>query len=231
MRQIVPITPAKSVADQVRDNLRDAIIDGQFAMGENISEERLTALFGVSRSPIRDALNELKFIGLVDILPKRGSFVFLPNVPEVADLCEFRLMLEREAATLAMAHDPRGLVARLRSLCARMSHAEETGDHADYSRADTDFHAAFFRFCGNRLVCNAYALADARIATLRTALTAPSDERRDASFREHLEMVRLLECGDKAGFAATLSEHIDRTRHIATVELRKFREGAEDAAS
>ncbi|HRM76464.1 MAG TPA: GntR family transcriptional regulator, partial [Paracoccus sp. (in: a-proteobacteria)] len=53
MRRIVPIAPAKSVADQVRDGLRAAIIDGQFAMGENISEERLTALFGVSRSPVR----------------------------------------------------------------------------------------------------------------------------------------------------------------------------------
>ena len=85
MRRIAPIAPAKSVADQVRDGLRDAIVDGQFAMGENISEERLTALFGVSRSPVRDALNALKFIGLVEILPKRGSFVFLPGAAEVAD--------------------------------------------------------------------------------------------------------------------------------------------------
>lgn len=231
MRRIIPIAPAKSVAEQVRDGLREAIIDGQFTMGENISEERLVTLFGVSRSPIRDALNALKFTGLVEIVPKRGSFVFLPDDAEVADLCEFRLMLERAAATLAMARDPQGLTGRLEALCARMRRAGEAGDHADYSRADTDYHAAFFAFCGNPLVCDAYGLADARIATLRTALTAPSDERRDASFREHLDMAAQLRRGDMAAFEATLSEHIDRTRRVATVELRKFKEREEHAAS
>ncbi len=231
MRRIGPIPPTKSVAHQVRDNLRAAIIDGQFAMGENISEDRLTALFGVSRSPVRDALNELKFIGLVEILPKRGSFVFLPDAAEVADLCEFRLMLEREAAMRAMARDALGLTGRLRDLCARMARAEQAGDHADYARADTDFHAAFFEFCGNRLVCDAYALADARIATLRTALTAPSGSRRDASFREHLAMTGQLESGDLTGFVATLSEHIERTLRVATCELHKFKESPDGIAS
>ena len=231
MRRIEPIAPAKSVADQVRDGLRDAIIDGQFAMGENISEERLTALFGVSRSPVRDALNALKFLGLVEILPKRGSFVFLPDEAEVADLCEFRLTMEREAATLAMLKAPEALVARLAAICARMTRAEERGDHADYAHADTAFHLAFFEFCGNRLVCDAYALAEARIATLRTALTAPSAERREASFREHLDIADQLARGDMAAFHDTLSEHINRTRRIATDELRKFKRKADEAVS
>lgn len=231
MRRIVPIAPAKSVTDQVRDGLRAAIIDGQFAMGENISEERLVALFGVSRSPIRDALNALKFIGLVEILPKRGSFVFLPDDAEVADLCEYRLMLEREAAGLAMHRDPQGLVARLNAICDRMRRAEQAGDRVDYAHADTDYHTAFFEFCGNRLVSDAYELADARIATLRTALTAPSDIRRDASFREHLDMAAQLGRGDFSAFNITLSEHIDRTRRVAQTELRKFKERVDHAAS
>ena len=228
MRRIAPIAPTKSVADQIRDGLRDAIIDGQFAMGENISEERLTALFGVSRSPVRDALNALKFLGLVEILPKRGSFVFLPDEAEVADLCEFRLTMEREAATLAMLKAPEALVARLAAICARMTRAEERGDHADYAHADTAFHLAFFEFCGNRLVCDAYALAEARIATLRTALTAPSDRLRQASFREHLEIAAQLGRRDMDGFRATLAEHIDRTRRIATDELRRFQRKADE---
>lgn len=231
MRRIAPIAPTKSVADQIRDGLRDAIIDGQFAMGENISEERLTALFGVSRSPVRDALNALKFLGLVEILPKRGSFVFLPDEAEVADLCEFRLTMEREAATLAMLKAPEALVARLAAICARMTRAEERGDHADYAHADTAFHLAFFEFCGNRLVCDAYALAEARIATLRTALTAPSDARRDASFREHLDMLAQLERRDMAAFRATLTEHIARTRRVATQELHQFKRKPDDPAA
>jgi DNA-binding GntR family transcriptional regulator len=126
---------------------------------------------------------------------------------------------------------PEALVARLAAICARMTRAEERGDHADYAHADTAFHLAFFEFCGNRLVCDAYALAEAHIATLRTALTAPSAERREASFREHLDIADQLARGDMAAFHDTLSEHINRTRRIATDELRKFKRKADEAVS
>ena len=169
----------------------DAIVDSQFAMGENISEERLTALFGVSRSPVRDALNALKFIGLVEILPKRGSFVFLPGAagsPTCANSASCwnarrrcwpwprPRCAGRPAGRDLPAHDAgRGCRRSRRLLCPRR--------HRLSWRS--------FEFCGNRLVCDAYALAAHR-HRLRTALTArPRTRLRQASFREHQEIAAL----------------------------------------
>lgn len=89
----------------------------------------------------------------------------------------------------------------------------------------------FSSFAATGWVRDAYALADARVATLRTALTAPSEARRDASFREHLDMVAQLERRDMAAFRATLSEHIARTRRVATLELQKFKRKPDESAA
>ena len=66
-----------------------------------------------------------------------------------------------------------------------MRNALESGDDRSYGRADTAFHKNFFTFCGNRLVQDAYQLAEGRIATIRTLLTAPNKEQRELSFSEH----------------------------------------------
>lgn len=209
----------QSLTTMVIERLREAIIDGQFALGENISEDRLASAFGVSRSPVRDALNALQFTGLVEVRSKRGSFVFNPTVEEVAELCDFRFMLEREAARLSRARAGDRLVADLERLTSVMQRAEDAGDQRGYARADTAYHNAFIDHCGNRLVSDAYRLAEARIATLRTVLTVPFDERRRSSFDEHRLMVDQLRRGAMAAFEATLDDHIARTRHVAVAQL------------
>ena len=180
------IAQPPSLATMVAERLRDAIIDGEFTLGENISEERLCAAFGVSRSPVRDALNALQFTGLVEVRPKRGSFVFNPTEADVARLCDYRFMLEREAAR---------------------AHAD--GDRRAYGHADTAYHGVFFACCGNSLVRDAYRLAEAQLATLRTLLTAPFDERRESGLTQHRDMAEALLSGDEAGFAAMLKAHAD----------------------
>ncbi|MEI4472439.1 GntR family transcriptional regulator [Frigidibacter sp. MR17.24] len=214
----------QSLTAMVTDRLREAIIDGQFALGENISEDRLTSVFGVSRSPVRDALAALQFTGLVEVRPKRGSFVFSPSLDDVAELCQFRFMLEREAARLAHAADRDVLIAAIETLIATMERAEAAGDTRAYAQADTAFHTTFFDLCGNALVRNAYQLADARIATLRTVLTAQYDERRRSSFDEHREMLAAFRADDLATFETILHEHVDRTRRVASQQLTSRRE-------
>ena len=84
----------KSLTEIVTDRLRQAIIDGEFGLGEAISEETLAASFGVSRTPVRDALMQLQLAGLVVVQSKRGSFVFRPSLADAVALCDYRTMLE-----------------------------------------------------------------------------------------------------------------------------------------
>ena len=97
------LEPPKSRARLVCERLRDAIIDGGFALGSMIPEETLAQSFGVSRTPVREALNLLQIQGLVVIRPQVGSFVFSPSVADIEALCRFRMILEPRAAELAFA--------------------------------------------------------------------------------------------------------------------------------
>ncbi|MQX37046.1 GntR family transcriptional regulator [Roseospira navarrensis] len=213
----------RSLTDQVIARLRAAIIDGELKLGENISEERLATAYGISRTPVRDALAALQFQGLVTVRPKRGSYVFSPTAKDVADLCDYRKMLEREALVLSMAHRPDDLLDRLERLVADMRSARAADDHAGYNRADTAFHRAFFATCDNGLVCQAYDLAEARIAAVRTSLISPYRDRIETSYTEHTMMLQSLRKGDVDAACEVLGEHIDRTRTLILLDLDRTR--------
>jgi len=95
----------KSLSQRVLLRLRHAIIDGEFALGAPISEEMVAQSFGVSRTPVREALNQLQAQGLLVIRPQVGSFVFTPSAADISALCSFRIIIEPRAAELAYRHD------------------------------------------------------------------------------------------------------------------------------
>ncbi|MCM2475527.1 GntR family transcriptional regulator [Rhizobium sp. CG5] len=195
----------------VTERLRQAIIDGEFHLGESMSEDRLAALFGVSRSPVREALKALEFAGLVEVRPKRGSFIFDPSIEDVEELCEFRLITETQACILSMRRSADPFTASLQAIVDAMAEALATGDDRGYARADTAYHKSFFAFCGNRLVQDSYQLAEARIATIRTILTAPNKEQRELSFSEHRLILEALRKRDWDRFNELMGEHVGRT--------------------
>lgn len=215
------IETPKTLTEIVTAQLREAIIEGHYGFGENISEDKLAAAFGVSRTPVRDALNALHFTGLVIVKPKRGSFVFSPTVEEVGEICDYRLMLEREALRLSMARDPAPFLARLADSIGKMRDRMRVQDEVGYIHLDTQFHNMFFEHCGNTLVQNAFNLVEARIATIRTALNTRFKQTRDDSFDQHVEIVEGLKARDWDKVDRVLSSHIRSIRASAIDELSK----------
>jgi len=198
----------KSLAQRVMHRLRQAIIDGEFELGAVISEEMIAQSFGVSRTPVREAMGLLQAQGLVVIRPQVGSFVFTPSVADISALCAFRSIIEPKAAELAHGHDRAGAVAAIKSAIADMEQALAAKDNVAYGRADTALHDAFFAHCGNRYLVESYQLVSGRIAALRTNLSAPVDVQTPASFEEHRTLLRLFERGEFAAFEKLMNAHI-----------------------
>lgn len=221
MAESLRLQHPQSLSEMVAERLRVAIIDGEFALGEAISEDKLATAFGVSRSPIRDALNALQFTGLVEVRSKRGSFVFFPTEDEVRELCEYRFILENEAAMMALRADPKELSIRLEAAINAMAGAEEADDRRAYGHADTAFHTCFFDLCGNELIRAAHRLAEARIATLRTMLTAPFDDRRASGLQQHRDMAAQLLAENLDGFAGMLKLHADWSGRLPQAIMRQ----------
>lgn len=216
------IDTPKSLASRVAARLREAIIDGEFALGAMIPEESLATQFGVSRTPVREALNQLQLQGLVVVRPQRGSYVFEPSEVDIAAICEFRCVVEPSAAELAWQHGRAATVAALHGAIAEMEAARAARDAVRYGRADTRLHEAFFDHCGNAYLQAAYATAATKIATLRTHLSAPADVLHSRGFEQHTRLLALFEVGEFAEFRLLMQAHVTGTRdsYVSSLKAR-----------
>lgn len=206
--------PSESEAGQasVHERLKLMAMTYQFRPGERINEIELSAKLGVSRTPVREALAMLQLQGMVTIVPQKGTYVFMPTERDLVDLCEFRIVIESKAIYFAMARDRDATLAALKAAVAEMDATRERHDPVAYSRADTAFHEAFLRHCGNRYLQESYALAAGPIATLRNQLSAPLAGVQDRSYVQHKQMLEAFEKGDVMALDAILTAHILGTR-------------------
>lgn len=221
MSSSLSIERPKTLTDLVTDRVRQAIVDGELPFGSAVSEDALANVFSVSRTPVRDALSQLQREGVIDIIPKRGSFVFTPDEQDIVKVCEYRLMLETRAANLSMKYDPEGLFAAMERELATMAAAFEAKDARKYGRADWRYHAALFTHCDNPYMCDAYALAAAKFTSLSTNVSRPFPDQRTTSFNEHRLMLAHLRETRLDAFERVLTDHIGRTRNVYLQALER----------
>lgn len=198
-----------SLTDFAVDRIRSAIVAGSLRLGQQISEAALAQSMGISKTPVREALVRLQRQGLVEIHPRKGTFVFMMTPRELAEICDCRTIVETAALRLSMERDRAALVATLADVAARMEKAWSRGDERSYRLLDTQFHLAFLDHCGNRYLQQAYELVSSKMAALRNRLSAHADHMRK-SYDEHVEMARLLATGDAEAAIHILEGHIGR---------------------
>ena len=230
MRQSLKLEPKESLAAQATQRIRSAIADGEFALGEMIPEESLAKAMGISRTPVREALNELQRMGLVTIKPQRGSYVFEPTESDIAEICDYRRMLETQAARSAFLKRKDDCLLALSGALEQMVLAQSLLDKIAYGRADTQFHDALFDHCDNAYLRSAYALVSSKIAALRTQLTAPFDDLRIQSLQEHQLFLNLFQEGDFLRFENLMRKHVDRTCDVFTNAWVKRQQELSDIA-
>jgi DNA-binding GntR family transcriptional regulator len=207
-----------SLTETVLQQLRQQIVQGDLELGTLLSERVLAEKLGVSKTPVREALFQLRTEGLVRIVPQRGAFVFTLSAAEVRDLCEFRLTLETAALGMAAERNHAALVKDLKQVLKTMEQARAASDRKTYLSADTAFHEAFFASCGNTYLHDTYLLHMGKIAALRTHLsTKPMHT--EKSFAEHVAMVDDIGKGKTAAALSVLRSHIDRTKTTYSTEV------------
>lgn len=201
---------AKSLAEQAADAIRTRIVGGEIPLGAPLSENALAAELGVSKTPVREALLQLKMEGLVSIQPQRGSFVFDMTPEEIAELGELRETLELAALRLANERHRGCLLADLRETLEQMRHAVAADDFAAYRQLDSSYHDLLFRHCDNQYMRDCYRGFAFRVDALRIHLSADLELNR-ASLQEHVDIVERLEAGDVDAAADRLKAHAQGT--------------------
>lgn len=198
----------KSLIEETIARIREAILTGELPLGSKLSEQRLADMLGVSRSPVAQALAVLKTEGLVEVYPKRGSFVYMPDVRTVTELCEYRTILETAALRLSLERQAPALISSMRAAVEAMDQALVTRDIQAYSHHDMAFHLAFLIHGGNRQLELAYSRTISTVIGVRTHVFLIGSPHPMRSMNEHRQILASCEAGDAAEACRLLEMHI-----------------------
>ena len=195
----------------VYDRLKDAIITGTLRPLERISENKVAADFGLSRTPVRQALQRLEAEGLIQVVPKRGSFVSRPTVEDILEIYQIRTPLEAVCARVAAERIEESQLALLDRL-VRVEQARGPGRAADRSlRAAAQFHAVIYGCSRNQRM--ATLLVDLQNQVHRVRVLWPSTVARlGDTWSEHAAIVEALRARDGAAAERLMTEHLEKAR-------------------
>ena len=141
----------RTLKEQVVRLLRGAILSGKIKSGQRLNESELARELGLSRIPIREALQQLQEQGLVVDSPRRGKFVINLSDEEIQKINSLRLILEGEALRLCRAYVTEEGLASLRTLVDRMEHSREVSE-IEASAIDIEFHRTIWSYSGNKFL-------------------------------------------------------------------------------
>lgn len=204
MSQFKPIRQDRLV-DTVYDQLRDGIVSGDVPLGSRLVETRLAGEFGVSRGPVRLAIQRLIEEGLVVERPRQGAVVITMDAAFLIDLYTVRVGIERIAFGLAARN--RINVAPLKSLLERLRDAASQGDIGLIARRELDFHADVSQRCGNAHIASIFHRLEGQ---LQLALTVDDSHYTDLNevVDEHAPLIDVIEAGDAEAAMNLAEQHI-----------------------
>ena len=196
-----------SLSDQVYTMLKDQILSGQLKGGMKIPEESLAEQFGVSRTPIREAIRRLAEYGLITIKPRSHATVSVISEQEASDIARVRVTLEQLAIDSIDEASYAQNVKELSRYAADCQYAMGIGDRATVFEQDSLFHLALIRASRNSALISISERLDAKIQQLRIAQNLPEDEL-SYYLAQHAQIMSLLKNGDKEACKRLLYEHI-----------------------
>ncbi|MFD3629238.1 MULTISPECIES: GntR family transcriptional regulator [unclassified Streptomyces] len=202
-----------SFRERVADALRAALIAGELRPGEVYSAPGLAARFGVSATPVREAMLDLVKEGLVDTVPNKGFRVTAVSDRQLDEYTHVRSLIEiPTTAELAATADPVALQA-LRPVAEEIVTAAAAGDLIAYVEADQRFHLGLLALAGNGHLVE--VVRDLRRRARLYGLTALVEQGRlEASAEEHLEILDALLARDTEAVRAVMTRHLGHVRGL-----------------
>ncbi|HEX3792065.1 MAG TPA: GntR family transcriptional regulator [Pseudonocardiaceae bacterium] len=204
----------RNLREEISQTLRAAVIAGELRPGEVYSAPSLAGQFGVSATPVREAMLDLAKEGLIDIVRNKGFRVTELSEKDLDDLSELRALIEVPTVhRLAVEGVDAGVLARLRPLAAGIEDAAARRDLIAHVAIDLEFHLTLLALVGNpHLVETVRGLRSrSRIYGLRRL--AERDELVQSA-REHAELLDLIEARDAEGARRLMDGHIRHVRGI-----------------
>jgi len=207
----LPLTPAvkRSLADDVADRLRDAILQGSFKPGEPLREEQLAVMLDVSRGPVREALVQLEREGLVLVRRHRGATVARLSRSDLDEVYSLRLALEVLAVKRAVRYATEEDFAALDAVMVAFDMVL-TRDPSEKEVAELDvrFHDLIYRAARHQRLYDCWANLRSQIYIFLLSRNVANADFRDVTVNAHADLLAALRARDEARITTLIEEHL-----------------------
>lgn len=197
----------QSSVQRLRDSLEDDIINGRRLPGERLDAEALGREYQVSRTPIREAIQQLVVSGMVTVQPKKGTFVAKIGIEQLIEMFEVMGELEGMCGRLAARRITAGELAELYNALSRCEAAAKAGDPDKYYYENVGFHCTIYEASRNGFLMDEALKLRQRLKPYRR-MQLQMRHRMDISMEEHRQLLAALEAGDTKQAEALSRDHV-----------------------
>lgn len=198
---------SRSLEEEVYDEILNSIISGEFQPGDSLVEARLSEQFGISKTPIREALIRLKRDGLVESAPHHKNRVTTPTEADVRQACEVREWIECRVAARCAEGSDEALLAKLRESIETAETALRASDEPAYLQAIREFSELLVEAHGNRYASRVLNTMN-NVLTFIANISRGTAGRRKRSIDEHRAIYEAIAAGDSKGAAEATARHL-----------------------
>jgi DNA-binding GntR family transcriptional regulator len=193
--------------ERLAEQVANAILTGEFIPGARLDEQQLAQRFGVSRTPVREALRQLATSGLIDLRPRRGALVASVTPDELETMFVAMAEMEASCARLSALRMTPLERRRLQALQESMASLVRDGDPDAYADANQTFHLTIYAGAHNSVIADFTAGLRRRLAPFRRAQFKTLG-RLPRSHAEHGTVVQAIMTGDAAAAHASMLHHV-----------------------
>jgi DNA-binding GntR family transcriptional regulator len=214
-----------TLAETVRQTLLKLILAGEFEQGVRLYPDRLSERFGVSATPVREALMQLASEGFIDATQRRGFYIRVPTPTELRELFEVRQGLELTAGELCIQRARRGEIGErefeeLAALQRMQEPARFKGSHMEKLDLNNRLHCAIVELSGNGMLCDLYQSIQVRgMVTIVQRGLQSWQGRLDDESAEHWAIIDALRQTDLAALQTAMRAHLSRSMTDALTDL------------
>lgn len=216
----------ESLTQQAYRYIRDEIVQGRIDGQQHLTEGFFATRYGISKSPIREALTRLESEGLITIVPRRGAFVREFSIHDVEEIYELREILEARVIRDALLNAK--ILARLRDIVRSAQSYLKKNDKTNYIREDMAFHTTLANASSNSRLRKMLESMHNQLLILRRQTFELSSH---TSTTQHLRILEALEKGRKDKAAKLMGQHIREVRNHLVHHMRDYAERPEPGGS
>lgn len=195
--------------ERAYEALKELILNETFPAGTFLSERQLVARLGMSKTPIRSALERLEAEGFVTVSPQQGILVREFSLQEVVDLFDIRIALETFAVGHIAGKVPSAYRARLEENLEAQAQAAEGGDVNTSTRLDFEFHLILCEALGNREIVRTMLGLGDRLYRVIHRISSRIPGRLQASYQDHRAIAQAVLSGDQEWAVRRVREHLE----------------------